>query len=135
MGDVGSILLGFVFAGLVVMLSRNYHEMICFTALLFPFYADELTTMVVRLQDNENLSQSHRRHLYQLLVNELGIIHWKISAAYGAVQLAVGVAILLAYPCGVATVLIILTACFIGFMLLTGHVRKIVNTHPNRGIS
>ena len=66
MGDVGSILLGFVFAGLVVTLSRNYLEMVCFTALLFPFYADELTTMAVRLRNHENLTQSHRRHLYQI---------------------------------------------------------------------
>jgi Fuc2NAc and GlcNAc transferase len=127
MGDVGSILLGFVFAGLVVTLSRNYLEMVCFAALLFPFYADELTTMVVRIQDRENLTRSHRRHLYQLLVNEFGIAHGKISAAYGAVQLAVGTGVLIAYPCGVRTVLIFLTVCFIGFTLLTVHVRKIAN--------
>ena len=106
MGDVGSIFLGFVFAGLVVTLSRNYLEMVCFTALLFPFYADELTTMAVRLRDHENLTQFHRRHLYQLLVNELGIVHWKISAAYGAAQLAVGTGILIAFPYGAKAVLI-----------------------------
>jgi UDP-N-acetylmuramyl pentapeptide phosphotransferase/UDP-N-acetylglucosamine-1-phosphate transferase len=127
MGDVGSVLLGFVFAGLVVTLSRNYLEMVCFAALLFPFYADELTTMVVRIRDRENLTRSHRRHLYQLLVNEFGIAHEKISAAYGAVQLAVGAGVLIAYPCGVSTVLIFLTVCFIGFTLLTVYVRKIVN--------
>jgi UDP-N-acetylmuramyl pentapeptide phosphotransferase/UDP-N-acetylglucosamine-1-phosphate transferase len=135
MGDVGSILLGFVFAGLAVTLSRNYLEMVCFTGLLFPLYADELTTMAVRLQDYENLTQSHRRHLYQLLVNELGIVHWKISAAYGAAQLAVGVGFLIAYPYGVKTVLIVLMACFICFILLTGHIRKIASKHPIREIS
>jgi Fuc2NAc and GlcNAc transferase len=124
MGDVGSIFLGFVFAGLVVTLSRNYLEMVCFTALLFPFYADELTTMVVRLRDRENLTRSHRRHLYQLLVNEFGIAHWKISAAYAAAQLAVGAGILIAYPGGVQVVLIFLTICFAGFTLLTVQVRK-----------
>lgn len=127
MGDVGSILLGFVFAGLVVTLSRNYLEMVCFAALLFPFYADALTTLVVRIQDRENLTRSHRRHLYQLLVNEFGIAHVKISAAYGAAQLAVGAGVLIAYPWGVRTVLIFLTMCFIGFTLLTVHVRKIAN--------
>jgi Fuc2NAc and GlcNAc transferase len=109
--------------------------MICFTALLFPFYADELTTMVVRLRDKENLTQSHRRHLYQLLVNELGIVHWKISAAYGVVQLVVGTGILIAYPYGVKTVLMILTVCFFGFILLTGYIRKISNKPPNRRFS
>lgn len=125
MGDVGSILLGFVFAGLVVTLSRNYLEMVCFAALLFPFYADELTTMVVRIRDRENLTRSHRRHLYQLLVNELGIAHERISAAYGAAQLVVGAGALIAYPFGVWTVLVFLSACFIGFTLFTVHVRRI----------
>lgn len=127
MGDVGSILLGFVFAALVVTLSRNYLEMVCFAALLFPFYADELTTMAVRLQNHEDLTQPHRRHLYQLLVNEFGIAHWKISSVYVAAQLAIGAGVLIAYPYGVRTVLIFLTVCFVGFTLLTAHVRKIAN--------
>lgn len=126
MGDVGSILLGFVFAALVLMLSRNWLEMVCFAALLFPFYMDELTTMAVRLRDGENLIQSHRRHLYQLLANELGIDHWKISISYGLVQLAIGVGVLLAYPCGVHAVLLFLATCFAGVILLTAHVHKIV---------
>jgi Fuc2NAc and GlcNAc transferase len=125
MGDVGSILLGFVFAALVLTLARNYQEMVCFAALLFPFYADELTTMTVRLQNHEDLTQSHRHHLYQLLANELGIAHWKISSSYGLAQLAIGISVLYIYPCGVRAVMIFLTACFAGFILLTVHVRKI----------
>jgi len=127
MGDVGSILLGFVFACLVVSLSRDYLEMVCFAALLFPFYADELTTMAVRLRDHENLTQSHRRHLYQLLANEFGIAHWNISAAYATAQLAIGVGVLIARFFGLPAVLIFLTVCFIGFAMLTVHVRKIAD--------
>ena len=125
MGDVGSVLLGFVFAGLVVTLARNYLEMVCFAAMLFPFYADELTTMVVRLRSGENLTRSHRRHLYQLLVNELGIVHWKISATYAVAQLAIGAGVLIVYPYGVRAVLMFLAMCFIGFTLLTIPVRRI----------
>jgi Fuc2NAc and GlcNAc transferase len=127
MGDVGSILLGFVFAGLVVTLSRNYLEMVCFAALLFPFYADELTTMTVRLRNHEDLTQSHRRHLYQLLVNEFGMAHWKISSAYAVAQLMIGAGVLMIYPSGLPAVLIFLAVCFICFTLLTGHIRKIAN--------
>ena len=127
MGDVGSILLGFVYAGLVVTLSRNYLEMVCFAALLFPFYADELTTMTVRLQNHEDFIQSHRRHLYQLLVNEFGIDHWKISSVYVTAQLAIGAGVLIAYSYGSRAVLIFLTVCFVGFTLLTAHIRKIAN--------
>jgi Fuc2NAc and GlcNAc transferase len=124
MGDVGSILLGFVFAGLVMTLSRNYLEMVCFAALLFPFYADELTTMVVRLRDREHLTRSHRRHLYQLLANEFGIAHWKVTAAYAVAQLVVGAGVLVAYPYGARTVLMLLAICSAGFIYLTYRVRK-----------
>lgn len=124
MGDVGSILLGFVFAALVVTLSRNYLEMVCFAAMLFPFYADELTTMAVRRQDHEDISQSHRRHLYQILVNERGIAHWKITLMYGAVQLAVGAGVLACYAYGATAVLMFLTVCFVSFSFLSLYVRK-----------
>jgi UDP-N-acetylmuramyl pentapeptide phosphotransferase/UDP-N-acetylglucosamine-1-phosphate transferase len=95
MGDVGSILLGFVFSGMVVYLSKNVLDFICLMSFLFLFYADEFTTMMVRLKDGEHLTKAHRRHLYQLLANECEIPHWKISAAYGLLQLLIGISILL----------------------------------------
>jgi Fuc2NAc and GlcNAc transferase len=124
MGDVGSILLGFVFAALAVTLARNYQEMVCFAALLFPFYADELTTMAVRLQDHENLLQSHRRHLYQLLANEAGIAHWQVTLMYGAAQLVVGAGVFVLNTHGARPVMIFLMACFIAFAILSLQVRK-----------
>ena len=46
MGDVGSVLLGFVYAGLVVGLSYSLNDFMVLCAFLFPFYADELTTFL-----------------------------------------------------------------------------------------
>ena len=40
MGDVGSVLLVFLFAGLVVWVSRGFLDFVCATSFLFPFYAD-----------------------------------------------------------------------------------------------
>jgi len=51
MGDVGSVLLGFVYAGLVVGLSHSLNDFVVLCAFLFPFYADELTTLYVRIKD------------------------------------------------------------------------------------
>jgi hypothetical protein len=42
----------------------------------------------------ENLTQRHRRRYYQLLVNENGMLHWKVSAGYGVFQLTVGISVL-----------------------------------------
>ena len=70
-----------------------------------------------------------------MLVNELGIDHWKISAVYGVAQAVVGAGILIAYPYGVKTILMIIAVCFFGFILLTTRIRQIANKHLNRGIS
>ena len=103
MGDVGSILLGFVFAGMVVWLSRSLLDFICLAAFLFPLYADELTTMIARIKNGENLTRPHRRHLYQLLANEGNISHWKVAVGYGLVQLVVGMSVLIVKPFGTFT--------------------------------
>ncbi|MEN6441543.1 MAG: UDP-N-acetylmuramyl pentapeptide phosphotransferase, partial [Syntrophobacter sp.] len=81
MGDVGSILIGSVYAGLVYVTSCTFTDFACMVSFLFPAYADGLTTMYIRLRDGENLTHSHRRHIHQLLANEGGIPHWKISLA------------------------------------------------------
>jgi Fuc2NAc and GlcNAc transferase len=123
MGDVGSILLGFVFAGIVVMLSRTFLEFVCLSALLFPFYADEWVTMAVRIRDGESLLKPHRRHLYQLLANEMGIEHWKVSAGYGILQIAVGACVLYAMPQGPSAVWTILVIFFSMFVWVNYTVR------------
>ncbi len=87
-------------AGMVVVFSQGFLDSICLAAFLFSFYADELSTMAVRSRHGENLLRPHRKHLYQLLANEKGISHWKISVGYGLVQLLVGISILLVKPCG-----------------------------------
>lgn len=118
MGDVGSILLGFVFAGMVILLSKSFLDFVCLTAFLFPFYADELTTMCLRLRNRENLTHPHRKHLYQLLANERKVAHWKISTGYGMFQLVVGISVLLVKPLGIMMVLFLLSFYVAGFVLL-----------------
>ena len=91
MGDIGSILLGSAFAGLIWLAAKSVLDFVCMASFLFPFYVDELTTVIIRLKDGENLKKPHRRHYYQLLANEKGIAHWKVSVGYGVFQVAVGV--------------------------------------------
>ncbi|RJR40171.1 MAG: glycosyltransferase family 4 protein [Desulfobacteraceae bacterium] len=115
MGDVGSILLGFLFGGMVILLSKSLLDFLCLVSFLFPFYADELNTMAVRLKGGESLLRPHRKHIYQLLANEKGIAHWRISASYGFIQLLVGGSIICLRSHGIVPVFIILLvylACF-----------------------
>lgn len=166
MGDVGSILLGFVFAGVVVWLSRSFLDFVCISAFLFPFYADELTTLVVRIKDGElpevrgqrsvagkrqgqrsavggrksedegqkegmsglmgRLMKPHRRHLYQLLANERGIAHWKVSVGYGVLQLVVGVSVISVKGYGLPIVLSMLALYFAAFAVAVYYIRSAV---------
>ncbi len=93
MGDVGSILLGFLFACIIIVYVETLFEFIILISFLFPFYADEVITQIERILRNEKLMTAHRRHLYQVLVNEHKISHWKISVSYGLIQLLVGLSI------------------------------------------
>lgn len=95
MGDVGSIFLGFLFAVTVCLLARSWTDFLVFASFLFPFYADEAVTVVERLWRGESLLAPHRRHLYQFLANERGIAHWKVSAAYGVIQILVAVLVVI----------------------------------------
>ena len=124
MGDVGSVLLGFVFAAIVVLLSKSFLDFVCLASFLFPFYADELITMAIRIKDGENLLKPHRSHLYQLLANEQSIPHWKISIKYGILQLLVGLTVLLIKTHGVLVVLSFLFTYFAAFIFVSFSVRR-----------
>jgi Fuc2NAc and GlcNAc transferase len=112
MGDVGAMLLGFCFASLVRLHAATLEDFVMLVAFLFPFYTDELLTLIVRLRDRDPLTVAHRRHIYQLLANQLGIAHWKVSAGYGIVNLAVGVAALALRGHGLTALLGLLVGCF-----------------------
>lgn len=124
MGDVGSIMLGFVFAGMAVWLSDNLLDFICIAAFLFPFYADEFTTLFVRIKEGDQLTAPHRKHLYQILANQKGIAHWKISVAYGVLQLSVGISVLLMKSFGIIMVLSILMIYFGVYVLFSNSLRR-----------
>ena len=101
LGDVGSILLGFVFACIVIFLSRDLSDFLVMAGFLSMFYFDELFTMGVRIRDRDSLVEPHRKHIYQVLVNEAGIEHWKVALGYGLAQLTIGVSAILIQPEGV----------------------------------
>ena len=90
LGDIGSILLGFVFACLIIILSDNVTDFIVMTGFFLPFYFDEIFTMVKRIHNGDSLTKAHRKHIYQLLANELSVTHWKIALSYGVIQLFIG---------------------------------------------
>lgn len=100
MGDVGSILLGFIFAAFVVQLSTNISIFLCLIMFLCTFYADATVTIFYRWRKGENLLKAHRRHLYQYLSNELRLPHWKVTVLFATVQFIFGTLALLSFRKG-----------------------------------
>lgn len=127
MGDVGSVLLGFVFASTAIFVARDMADFICVSGFLLLFYMDALTTMVVRLKQGESLVKAHRKHVYQLLANELGRAHWKISLGYGVAQLVMGLAAVSLRSCGLLRVAVFYAVCGMIFIGVANMVRKKVS--------
>lgn len=105
LGDVGSIFLGFFFALCVCIVAQSATDFFLLTSFLFPFYADEAVTVMERLWRRESLLKPHRRHLYQFLVNEHGLAHWKISVTYASLQTLIIVCMVTIAPAGPAAIL------------------------------
>ena len=124
MGDVGSIFSGFIFACSSILLSENLTDFFCICGFIFLFYADELSTMFIRLKEKESLVKPHRKHLYQVLVNELGFSHFKISFFFGIIQFIISVLIINIKVYGIFYILIFYLFIFVIFCFYSFKIRK-----------
>lgn len=128
MGDIGSVTLGFLLSGTVLVLSRTPADFMCFSACAFPFYADEAITMCIRIKNRENLLIPHRTHLYQILANELGYPHWKVTLGYAFIQFLIGISMLIVREYGgvvIATAIFVYFGIFVIFSTKVRQMAKI----------
>jgi len=66
--------------------------------LLAIYGVDSVLTILHRLILRENIFEAHRKHAYQLMANELKIMHVAVSAFYMLMQAIVAVGLLLVHP-------------------------------------
>jgi UDP-N-acetylmuramyl pentapeptide phosphotransferase/UDP-N-acetylglucosamine-1-phosphate transferase len=79
MGDVGSTQLGFIIAILGIYFHANGQFSIQYWILLLsPFWFDATLTLYRRWKNKEKLSQAHRKHIYQRLVQS-GFSHLEVD--------------------------------------------------------
>ena len=95
-GDVGAVSIAFVNLFLLgrLILETGDWSYIIFLAV---YGVDSVLTIIHRLMLHENIELPHRKHMYQLMANELKIPHVVVSLVYMGVQ-AVIVAVYLAMP-------------------------------------
>ena len=93
-GDVGSVCIAFVllfFIGKLVIRTEDFSWII----LLAVYGVDSVLTIIHRLILHENIGLPHRKHLYQIMANELKIPHMVVSSVYMLVQALVIIGYLL----------------------------------------
>ena len=87
-GDVGSVSIAFIllyFLGSYILKSGNYWAIL----LLMVYGVDSVLTIFHRILLHENIGKPHRKHVYQLMANELHIKHVVVSAIYMVMQLII----------------------------------------------
>lgn len=127
MGDIGSVVLGFLFAVQVYRYSSSLILFFLLACFLFLFYIDAMTTMFFRWRDGEKLTQAHRRHLYQILSNQMKHPHWKVTVGYGIIQTVISSSLFIVFQVNTIAMLLITALWLLVFLIVTFRVRKLLS--------
>ena len=87
-GDVGSVSIAFILLFLIGRLIVQTGDF-SWIVLLSVYGVDSVLTIIHRLMLHENIGLPHRKHLYQIMANELKVPHMIVSSIYMGVQTAI----------------------------------------------
>ena len=128
-GDVGSVSIAFILLfliGKLILKTEDFSWMI----LLVVYGVDSVLTIIHRLMLHENIGLPHRKHMYQLMANELKIPHVGVSLIYMGAQALV----ILGYFCFVRYgywyllgIIVLLSGIYVLFM------RRYFHLHIQKG--
>ena len=124
LGDVGAITMGFIYAVLTITLivkTDSLSPLILFLV----YFLDSGWTIVERLFAKENIFHPHRKHLYQLLVNEYKLSHLLVAVIYFSIQSLINITWLLNYEKDLSPITLVLIFGIFSVIYLL--IKKIVN--------
>ena len=87
-GDVGSVSIAFILLFLIGKLIIQTEDF-SWIVLLAVYGVDSVLTIIHRLLLHENIGLPHRKHLYQIMANELKVPHVMVSSVYMVVQVII----------------------------------------------
>ena len=96
-GDVGSIGIAFILLFMIGQLIMKTGD-VTYLIFLLVYGVDGCLTICHRIMLHENLGEAHRKHVYQLMANELKIGHVSVSIIYMALQMAVSLGFIYLCP-------------------------------------
>jgi UDP-N-acetylmuramyl pentapeptide phosphotransferase/UDP-N-acetylglucosamine-1-phosphate transferase len=116
-GDVGSISIAFILLFLLGLLIIKTGDLsyILFLAL---YGTDTILTIIHRILLHENIFKPHRKHMFQIMANELKMPHLLVSGIYCFVQALISVGLIMTdHRYGyMVTVILLLCAVYVLFM-------------------
>ena len=128
-GDVGSVSIAFILLFLIGKLIIKTEDF-SWIILLSVYGVDSVLTLIHRLMLHENIGLPHRKHMYQLMANELKIPHVGVSLIYMGAQALV----ILGYFCFVRYgywyllgIIVLLSGIYVLFM------RRYFHLHIQKG--
>ena len=128
-GDVGSVSIAFILLFLIGKLIIKTEDF-SWIILLSVYGVDSVLTIIHRLMLHENIGLPHRKHMYQLMANELKIPHVRVSLIYMGAQALV----ILGYFCFVRygywyllEIIVLLSGIYVLFM------RRYFHLHIQKG--
>lgn len=129
-GDVGSIGIAFIMLFLLGNVIIKTGD-ITWLIFLLVYGVDGCLTIVHRIMLRENLGEAHRKHAYQIMANELGIGHVKVSLLYMGMQLVISLGFIYLCPESMAAhwaylfvALLVLSAGYVAFMKKYYHLHE-----------
>lgn len=117
-GDVGSVSIAFIILfllGKLIILTENFSWIV----LLAVYGVDSVLTIIHRLMLHENIGLPHRKHLYQIMANELKVPHVVVSSIYMVTQAIIFIGYLWFRPYGYWYLLgsiVVLSILYVWFM-------------------
>ena len=85
LSDVGSVSIAFIVLFLIGKLIIKTEDF-SWIVLLVVYGVDSVLTIIHRLMLHENIGLPHRKHLYQIMANELKVPHVVVSFVYMVIQ-------------------------------------------------
>jgi len=128
-GDVGSVSIAFIMLFFLLQLIIKTNDL-NYLLLLLIYGLDSTTTIIFRILRKENVTEAHRTHLYQFLVNEKKASHLMVAALYMVVQGIVNI-ILICFlsksPVSFALAMVTATLIFVLIRLKLEGKRRLLN--------
>lgn len=123
-GDVGSLSIAAIVCYLLVqhfVQTEDYS----FLAFISLYLVDTGCTIIQRLYSGEKIFEAHRKHLFQVLSNELRINHLVVATIYGLCQLAINM-LLINTNYGLAGVIMLFICQLVIYVIIKVSVLKYV---------